>query len=84
MDPCHIFFCGTKVTFLCGMSPYVSGMSHLQNAAFIPFHCNCFITFHICFVTIITIRLVTFRIYSMWLFPFNIVSAAFICTRDAL
>jgi hypothetical protein len=70
MHPRHIFLCGTKVTFLCGKSPNDSGKSHLEIAAFFHFHCNCFITFYICFFTSFTTGTVTLGIYSMWLYPF--------------
>jgi hypothetical protein len=40
----------TKVAFLFGKSPVESDKPNLQNAAFPPFHCNCFITLYICFV----------------------------------
>jgi hypothetical protein len=45
----HIFLCGTKVTFSCYKSPSYSGKSHLQNAAFFPVHCYCFIILYAVF-----------------------------------
>jgi hypothetical protein len=54
----HIFM-RAKVAFLCGKSPVESGKPHLQNAAFPPFRCNCFITFYICFFTSCTSGTVT-------------------------
>ena len=63
----HILLCSTKVTFLCGKSPNDSGKSHLEIAAFFHFHCNCFITFYICFFTSFTTGTVTLGIQSMQL-----------------
>jgi hypothetical protein len=66
----HILWCCTKVTFLCGKSPNDSDKSHLQNPAFFPFHCNCVITFYICFVISFTSGTLNLGIYSMQLYHF--------------